>query len=99
MFVPFTVQNSISLPAVFVLRLNEPMPICLQLAENIKSVIEMDLEMSSPRSLLRMIIEPSSQPLSVVSCTKHKIIYYTMITVLIYLLPFFFKLHLNFYSF
>lgn len=67
MFVPFTVQNSISLPAVFVLRLNEPMPICLQLAENIKSVIEMDLEMSLPRSLLRMIIEPSSQPLSVVS--------------------------------
>lgn len=67
MFMPFTVQNSITLPAVFVLRLNEPMPICLQLAENIKSVIEMDLEMSTPRSLLWMIIEPSSQPLSVVS--------------------------------
>lgn len=64
---PFTVQNSITLPAVFVLRLSEPMPICLQLAENIKSVIEMDLDMSPPRSLLRMIIEPSSQPLSVVS--------------------------------
>lgn len=67
---PFAVQNSITLPAVFVLRLNEPMPICLQLAENIKSVIEMDLEMSQPRSLLRMIIEPSSQPLSVVSLKK-----------------------------
>lgn len=67
MFVPFTVQNSINLPAVFVLRLNEPMPICLQLADNIKSVTEMDLEMSPQRSLLRMIIEPSSQPLSVVS--------------------------------
>ncbi|XP_025200596.1 mediator of RNA polymerase II transcription subunit 1 isoform X1 [Melanaphis sacchari] len=65
MFVQFTVQNSITLPAVFVLRLNEPMPICLQLAENIKSVIEMDLEMTPPRSLLGMIIEPSSQPLSV----------------------------------
>ncbi|XP_050439662.1 mediator of RNA polymerase II transcription subunit 1 [Adelges cooleyi] len=64
-FMPFTVQNSITLPAVFVLRLNEPMPVCLQLAENIKAVIEMDLEMSTPRSLLKMIIEPSSQPLSV----------------------------------
>jgi len=47
------------------------MPICLQLAENIKSVIEMDLEMSAPRSLLGMIIEPSSQPLSVVSKKKN----------------------------
>ncbi|XP_050525029.1 mediator of RNA polymerase II transcription subunit 1 isoform X2 [Daktulosphaira vitifoliae] len=64
-FMPFTVQNSITLPAVFVLRLNEPMPICLQLAESIKSEIQMDLEMSVPRSLLKMIIEPSSQPLSV----------------------------------
>jgi len=82
--VPFTVQNSITLPAVFILRLNEPMPICLQLAENIKSVIEMDLEMSTPRPLLRMIIEPSSQPLSVVSLNKNhtitikNILYYSI---------------------
>lgn len=76
---PFNVQNSITLPAVFVLRLNEPMPICLQLAENIKSVIEMDLEMSPPRSLLRMIIEPSSQPLSVVSYYKLSRIKYLIV--------------------
>ncbi|PSN37768.1 hypothetical protein C0J52_13188 [Blattella germanica] len=53
--------NSATLPACFVLRLNNPMPMCLALVRRIQQVTEMECgDLSSPHPLLSLVTQHAS---------------------------------------
>jgi len=61
-FAPLQPQNSATLPACFVLRLKEPLPICVSLVKKIQQVTEMECgDLSCPRPLLGLITEHASK--------------------------------------
>ncbi|XP_046678698.1 mediator of RNA polymerase II transcription subunit 1 isoform X2 [Homalodisca vitripennis] len=61
-YAPLTSQNSASLPACFVLKLHQPMPVCLALVHRIQSVTEIECgDLSNPSPLLSLITQHVSQ--------------------------------------
>lgn len=61
LYAPLSANNSATLPACFVLRLNNPMPLCLALVRRIQQVTEMECgDLSSPHPLLSLVTQHAS---------------------------------------
>ena len=55
-------QNSATLPACFALRLHEPLPLCVALAQRIQLVTDMECgDLSAPHPLLSLISQHASR--------------------------------------
>jgi len=61
LYAPLNANNSATLPACFVLRLNNPMPLCLALVHRIQQVTEMECgDLSTPHPLLSLVTQHAS---------------------------------------
>jgi len=61
LYAPLNANNSATLPACFVLRLNNPMPLCLALVRRIQQVTEMECgDLSTPHPLLSLVTQHAS---------------------------------------
>lgn len=60
-FAALSSQNSATIPACFVLRLNKPMPMCVALIRQIQQLTEMDaMDLTTTHPLLSLIATHSS---------------------------------------
>ncbi|XP_021921531.1 mediator of RNA polymerase II transcription subunit 1 isoform X2 [Zootermopsis nevadensis] len=61
LYASLSAANSATLPACFVLRLNNPMPMCLNLVRRIQQVTEMECgDLSTPHPLLSLVTQHAS---------------------------------------
>lgn len=61
-YASLTSQNTVTIPACFVLRLNKPMPMCVALVRQIQQITELECaELSTTQPLLSLITSDTSE--------------------------------------